>query len=113
VIIEIDFMLLIIYTHSFLDISDEIGEMSSENYLDKESDQDLALEDSGSDEGGDPGKWTTKEVSLLLDVYHNFKSQFDEPYAVKFRIWNKVKFLTFLLILVLIFVVIRFLKFPK
>jgi hypothetical protein len=113
VIIEIDFMLLIIYTHSFLDNSDEFGEMSSENYLDKESDQDLSLEDSGSDEGGDPGKWTTKEVSLLLDVYHNFKSQFDEPYAVKFRIWNKVKFLTFLLILVLIFVVIRFLKFPK
>jgi len=52
----------------------------------------LAIEDSGSDEGGgDPGKWTTKEVSTLLDVYQNFKPQFDEPYAVKFRIWKKVK----------------------
>ena len=48
--------------------------MGIENCLEKESDQDLALEDSGSNEGGDPGKWAKKEVSLLLDVYHNNKS---------------------------------------
>jgi hypothetical protein len=59
----------------------------------------LAIEDSGSDEGGgDPGKWTTKEVSTLLDVYQNFKPQFNEPYAVKFHIWKKVKKFNFIII---------------
>ncbi len=70
-------MFLIIYSPFFLDNSDEIDDMGIEKSLEKESDQDVALEDSGSDEGGgDPGKWTTKEVSLLLDVYHKYKSQF-------------------------------------
>ena len=87
--------------------------MGIENCLEKESDQDLALEDSGSNEGGDPGKWAKKEVSLLLDVYHNNKSQFDKLYAVKFCIWNKVKFLNFNLIPALIFVVISFFQIPE
>ncbi|EFX81159.1 hypothetical protein DAPPUDRAFT_317890 [Daphnia pulex] len=73
-----------------VDVSDEENEEIPEAG-EQDSDPNLVIEDSGSDEGGgDPGKWTTKEVSTLLDVYKNFKPQFDEPYAVKFRIWKKI-----------------------
>ncbi|EFX62324.1 hypothetical protein DAPPUDRAFT_337108 [Daphnia pulex] len=70
-------------------VSDEENEDIS-GAGEQDSDPNLAIENSGSDEsGGDPGKWTTKAVSTLLDVYQNFKPQFNEPYAVKFHIWKK------------------------
>ncbi len=75
----------------FVDVPDKENEGIPEAG-EQDSDPNLAIEDSGSDEGGgDPGKWTTKEVSKLLDVNQNFKPQFDEPYAVKLRIWKKLK----------------------
>jgi hypothetical protein len=75
----------------FVDVSHEENEEIRENG-EQDSDPNLAIEDTGSDEGGgDPGKWTTKEVSNILDVYQNFKPQFNKPYAFKVRIWEKVK----------------------
>ena len=75
-----------------LDVPEEQNEEACDAGAVQDSDPDLQMEDSGSDEdGGDPGRWTTKEISILLDVYRNFKQQFDKPYAVKFRIWKKIK----------------------